>query len=235
MTVDKGLSIRQKRKSLGNQIYEQLRDDIVYMRLKPGQMIYEKEIAERLEVSRTPVREAFRLLENEQLIEIRPQRGTLVRRISVRKVHEARFIREHLEEGAFRLAATVWQTQATADDEANLEKLLKMQEAAASENDAEELLRLDEAFHRAIMSVTQNETLLQVIGHMRAHLNRVRYLALKESRHMSRIPEEHREIMEAIRSGDAARTSVLLSTHIGKLAYDMKELVAIYEEYFDPA
>lgn len=229
------LTDSNKRKSLGDHIYELLRDDIVYMRLTPGQMIYENEIAERLQVSRTPVREAFRLLANEQLIEVQPQRGTRVQRISIRKVNEARFIREHLESGAFRLVAKVWQNRTSKEVEEKIMKLIEQQESAVSVQDAEMLLRQDEEFHRLIISITHNETLLQVIDHMRAHINRVRFLALRDSPHMSRIPDEHRHLLDAIRAGDETLTAQLLSAHIGQLDVELPQLCARYEHYFDPS
>ena len=164
-----------ERQSLGDQIYEQLRDDIVYMRLLPGQMIYENEIAEQLNVSRTPVREAFRLLASEQLIEIQPQRGTRIALISERKVSETWFVREQLEKGAFGLAARSWQDNIDHKQDGLLDNLISEQEAAVNDQDLEQLLKLDEDFHKLIMQVAGNHTLLQVIFQMRAHINRVRF------------------------------------------------------------
>lgn len=222
----------RRRVSLGDQIYKQLRDSIVFLHLKPGQMVYENEIAEQLKVSRTPVREAFRLLMSEQLIDIQPQRGTKVNLISVRKIEEARFIREHLEIGAFRLAANMWNEQIARTYETQLLALLEQQQLAVEDQDAAGLLKYDEDFHKLILTITGNQTLLQVIDHMRAHINRIRFLVLHEFRHMERIVAEHREILESLRAGRTEQTAELLSKHFRKLDRELPELRAAFPQYF---
>jgi DNA-binding GntR family transcriptional regulator len=223
-----------ERRSLGDQIYEWLREEIVYVKLKPGAMIYENEIADKLGVSRTPVREAFRLLANEQLISIEPQRGTRIAPISASKVSEAWFVRQRLETGAFRLAAERWNETVAEQYDRQLASLLEQQTAAADERDAFRLLKLDEDMHRLIIQITGNHTLMQVVMQMRAHLNRVRYLALTISgtERLERIVAEHRAILEAIRSRDVARTEQLLEVHLSKLNVELPELQARYREYF---
>ncbi|MFD0715432.1 GntR family transcriptional regulator [Paenibacillus sp. GCM10027626] len=223
-----------QRKSLGDQVYDSIRESIVSLRLAPGSMIYENVLAETLQVSRTPIREAIRLLVNEQLLEVMPQRGTRIALISERKVGEARFIREHLELGAFRLAARLWnepahQHQAVAEQ---IERLMQEQRLAAEQGDVALFLQLDESFHQAIIHVTSNETLLQVICHMRGHLNRVRFLAMKELRQMDRVMEEHQALFAAIRQGNEALTAELLQQHVGKLDHELPELRELYPNYF---
>jgi DNA-binding GntR family transcriptional regulator len=222
-----------QRKSLGDQIYESIRESIVSLRLKPGSMIYENELAETLGVSRTPIREAIRLLVSEELLDVLPQRGTRIARISERKVNEARFIREHLELGAFRLAAKRWnERDRTAETEA-VKVLIERQQAASREGDPARFLQLDEAFHQAVLEVTGNETLLQVIFHMRAHVNRVRCLALTQFHHMDRVIEEHEAIFQAIRSGDEEQTADRLQRHIGKLDQELPELRVLHPDFFE--
>jgi DNA-binding GntR family transcriptional regulator len=231
--ADRRLKLPERR-SLGDQIYELLRDDIVYIRLEPGAMIYENEIAERLGVSRTPVREAFRLLANEQLIVIEPQRGTRVAPISASKVTEAWFVRERLEVGAFRQAAARWNEAIEAQCDRQMDSLLEQQAEAARERDALRLLKLDEDMHRLIIEITGNQTLLQVVMQMRAHINRVRYLALTISgkERLERIVCEHQEILQAIRKGDAVRTEQLLESHLSKLNDELPEIRSRYGAYF---
>ena len=223
-----------ERRSLGDQIYELLRDDIVYTRYEPGAMIYENEIADRLGVSRTPVREAFRLLANEHLIAIEPQRGTRIAKISVNKVTEAWFVRERLEVGAFRLAAEKWNAAVAKLYDSQLNILLEEQSSAAKDRDAMRLLKLDEDMHRLIIEITGNQTLLQVVMQMRAHINRVRYLALTISgkERLERIVCEHQEILQAIRKGDAVRTEQLLESHLSKLNDELPEIRSRYGAYF---
>ncbi|MFC0216185.1 GntR family transcriptional regulator [Paenibacillus chartarius] len=232
MTTFPPLQTQRQRISLGDQVYEAIRDRIVTLTLPPGTMIYENELAEMLQVSRTPIREAIRSLVNEQLLEVLPQRGTRIAPISERKVHDTRFVREHLELGAFRLAARLWDAERHRSVKAKLEELLQRQEAAAVAGDIAQFLNVDEAFHHAILQVAGNETLLQVVGHMRAHLNRFRYLALQELQQLERITAEHRLLAEAIELGDEALAADRLGAHLGKLAQDLTVVRRKYPDYF---
>ncbi|MFE5323033.1 GntR family transcriptional regulator [Paenibacillus sp. NPDC056579] len=221
-----------QRKSLGDQVYDTIRESIVSLRVEPGSMIYENELAELLNVSRTPVREAIRLLVSEQLLDVLPQRGTRIAFISERKVNESRFIREHLELGAFRLAAKLWNQEAHAEVSRTVHSLIERQEQACAEQRVELFLQLDEAYHRAILEVTGNLTLLQVVNQMRGHLNRVRFLALKQFHYMNDVIEEHRGLIEALEQGDEQRTVQRLAQHIGKLDHELPELRKAYPHYF---
>lgn len=220
------------RKTLGDQIYVQLRENIVALQLEPGKIIYENELADMLGVSRTPVREAFRLLANEELIEVMPQRGTKVALISERKVAEARFIRETLETGAFSQVAKLWDDSMAARYEPKLLELLEQQKAAAEQQDILELLKFDEDFHKTMMMITDNQTLLQVINHMRAHINRLRFLALKESDQLGRIIDEHHDILFCIQKGDQDLTARALDQHFRKLDSETPQLRKKYPDYF---
>ncbi|MFX3635838.1 MAG: GntR family transcriptional regulator [Candidatus Pristimantibacillus sp.] len=226
------LQPQQQRKSLGDQIYESIRDNIVSLRLEPGSMIYENELAEALSVSRTPIREAIRLLVSEQLLDVLPQRGTRIALISERKVSEARFIREHLELGAFRLAANKWNEEDRTAANTTLVQLMEQQQAASNEGDIARFLQLDESFHRVVLEVTGNDTLLQMVYHMRAHLNRARYLAIMQFGHTNQVIEEHRHLYEALKQGDEALTAELLQSHIGKLDRELPELRSLNPQYF---
>ena len=222
------------RRSLGDQVYTMIRESIVYLRMEPGSMIYENELTVALKVSRTPIREAIRLLVSEQLLEVLPQRGTRISQISERKVGEVRFIREQLETGAFRMAARLWKDADRKQTKQLLLDLMDKQQAAAEIKDVALFLQLDEAFHHTIMEVTGNETLLQVINHMRAHLNRLRYLALKEFHSLDRIVEEHRALLAAIEQGDEGLAVAKLGQHINKLDQELPELRSLYPHYFIP-
>ncbi|GMK48829.1 GntR family transcriptional regulator [Paenibacillus glycanilyticus] len=222
----------QQRKTLGDQIYESIRESIVSFKLPPGTMIYENELAETMKVSRTPIREAIRLLVSEQLLEVLPQRGTRIALISARKVSEARFIREQLELGAFRLAAAQWGERDRSAESTAFEALLEQQRAAAETKDIALFMQLDESFHRAVLEIAGNETLMQMIYYMRAHLNRARYLAIDQFGHMDRVIEEHRQLFEAIRSGDEQLAAARLEQHIRKLDQELPQLREANPDYF---
>ncbi|WP_281886317.1 GntR family transcriptional regulator [Paenibacillus sp. YYML68] len=221
-----------QRRTLGEQVYESIREGIVSIRLAPGTYIYENELSEQLGVSRTPIREAIRMLASEQLLEVLPQRGTQIALISEQKVQETRFVREHLELGAFRLAARRWNAQAHEPYRQRCEQLLEQQLAAVRSDDLALFLQLDESFHRSILEVTGNTTLLQVVNHMRGHLNRIRYLSLKQFKHAERLVEEHAFLLRSIQAGDEEQAAALLAAHFGKLDDELPELRRTYPQYF---
>lgn len=96
---------KRKNVSTRDHVYETLKESIIKLDLKPGQSVSEKEISELLSVSRTPVREAFVKLAQEELLEVYPQRGTFISLIDLEHVEEVRFIRELLERASAKLAA----------------------------------------------------------------------------------------------------------------------------------
>ena len=103
---------------------------------------------------------------------------------------------------------------------------------AADGGDIAAFLQLDEGFHRTVMEMTGNETLLQVIGHMRAHLNRLRFLAIREYSTMGRVMEEHEQLLAALQDGDEPKTAKLLEQHIGKLDHELPELRRAHAAFF---
>jgi GntR family transcriptional regulator, rspAB operon transcriptional repressor len=222
----------QKRISLGEQVYDTLRESIVSLQLAPGRMMYENELAAELGVSRTPIREAIRLLVSEELLEVLPQRGTRVALISLQKVAETRFIREQLETGAFRIVAREWDPPSRRGLRQELEQLLILQQTAADEEDSVRFLALDEAFHRTILEATGNRTLLQTVYAMRGHLNRVRYLALSRYHHMKPLVTEHEVLLRTLESGDEQMLPQLLEIHFNKLDTQIPHLRQEYPQYF---
>lgn len=97
-----------ERKTLASEAYHYLYKDIITLKYKPGQMIYENDIAKELGISRTPVREAIHLLASEEFLAIKPQKGIQVQYISKKKVQDSYRVRESLEVTAFKEVATLW-------------------------------------------------------------------------------------------------------------------------------
>ena len=222
----------QERRSLGTRVYESIREGIVSLQAEPGAMLYENELAQSLNVSRTPIREAIRMLVGDKLIEVLPQRGTRIARISLIQVSEARFVREQLETGAFRMAARMWKLEDRSLIERRLAEILANQREAAEQGDMYRFLQEDEAFHRQIMGVAGNSILLDFVDQMRAHISRMRLLALREFRHVGTVLEEHAELLDAVRQGEEARTVSILHSHIGKLEEELPLLISTYPQYF---
>lgn len=221
-----------RNRSLGELVYEAIRERIVTLEYRPGMMLYENDLAAAMEVSRTPIREAIRLLVREQLLEVLPQRGTRIAFISEQKVNEARFVRLQLELGAISLAAAQWNEVQHKQLKLRLLQLLEQQAEAAAADHHVLFMQLDEAFHHELLALSGNDTLLQMIAQMRGHLNRVRLLALQQDQHMEQLIKEHREILQAVEEHDTEQVSMLLNQHIGGLNELMQGLRRDNPTYF---
>ena len=198
-------------RSVPNQIFEHLRDEIVSMELTPGAMISETSLAEKFGVSRTPVREALFKLTNAGFVEVRPQRGTFVTHLSMPKILEARFIREALE------VAVVVMLAQTADDEfiKTCESIIKEQEQAAAENQKLKFQSLDDKFHQALADHTKFPKLAQLIEAEKGHMDRVRSLSLKEIEgQFDIVLQQHRAILNAIKTRDAVKAREAMEKHL---------------------
>ncbi|MFS0840305.1 GntR family transcriptional regulator [Paenibacillus sp. 1P03SA] len=220
-------------KSLGEQAYEALRDSIVTLKLEPGQTIFESEIADTFKISRTPIRDAFQLLVTEHLIEVLPQRHKKIALISESKVKESSFVRLSLESSAFKLAAGGWDSsEKFVHAERQIGRILREQSEAAEHQDVVQFLQLDEAFHKCILELTGNTTLLEVVYHMRGHLNRLRYLAMKELVLTRKLVEEHLELFDSLKKNDETGTVRLLERHLGNLDHEIPQLREQFPHYF---
>ncbi|RKP50133.1 GntR family transcriptional regulator [Cohnella endophytica] len=221
-------------RNLGAQAYETLREAIITLQLEPGQTVMETELADSLHISRTPIRDAFHLLISEQLIEVLPQRTKKIACISELKVKESSFVRLSLETSAFKLVAKQWDTldhrYIKADKEIN--NLLREQSEAAAEQDIVQFLRLDEVFHERVLQLAGNETLLEVVYHMRGHLNRLRFLAMKELVLTKSLVQEHFELFDCLKNRDEAGVLQLLERHLGKLNSEIPPLREKFPHYF---
>ncbi len=220
-------------RNLSEQAYEHMRESIISLELTPGQIVQENELAATLGISRTPVRDAFHLLITERLIEVLPQRTKKIANISVSKVLESSMVRLSLERTAFRLAAKQWGTSKEyIIVEKQLEKLLEEQKEAAELQNTAQFLRLDEWFHKQIMLLAGNQTLLEVVHQMRGHLNRFRFLAMKELVLTKGLVREHEEIFACLRSRDDRGVVQLLESHLGKINEEIPALREKFDRYF---
>jgi len=205
-----------------------LRDEIVTMALKPGDVISESDIAARYGVSRQPVREAFIRLAQQGLLLIRPKRATVVKKISPDGVRQSRFIRESIEvEIIRRLAAQ------PGPDAANiLADLIADQESASSAGDSRRFHLLDELFHRTLARLTGVEYAWQLIDDHKMQLDRVRYLTLGASSSQRAIAE-HKQIAEAISRADPAAAEAAMRAHLARAELLLTQTISDFPDYFE--
>ena len=216
---------------IARQVTRVLRRAIVTMRLNPGEMLSEQDIATQLGVSRQPVREAFIKLNEAGLLSIRPQRGTVVQRISVSGVLNARFVREAVEVAVAREAALARPRGLDAE----LAGLIAAQERAAAAADAPEFLRLDEAFHRAIAEAVGRGFAWTTLETLKAQMDRVRFLSMEGATPLPDLIRQHRAIAEGIAAGEPDRAEAALWTHLREILASLPRIAETHPNYFVPA
>lgn len=219
-------SIPQRAASIGAQVHQQLRDAIVRAELTPGTALSEAEIAARYAVSRQPVREAFIRLAQEDLVEIRPQRGTFVKRIVMDDVLDARFVREAIEVAVAREAA----------GKADAAAITRLQATLAAQGMAQgnaEFLAADEAMHREIAVIAGRESAWRVVDQIKAQMDRVRYLSYTDVSPADRLIAQHSEIVEAIAAHNADAAEAAVRAHMAEILQQLPELARRYPEMFE--
>lgn len=212
-----------------DQVYVALREGIVTAELAPGRKLSENELAERLGVSRTPVREALIRLRDERLVAIVPQLGTFVTLISEDGVADAAFVREALECAAARLAAH----RATADGLTDLQANLHAQERAHEDGDADAFDRLDDELHHRIAELSGHEIAWALARRANGHLDRVRRLSLPEPGYLAEMISEHRGLIAAIADGDADTAEDRMRHHLRMVLGSLPALQVAHPEFFD--
>jgi DNA-binding GntR family transcriptional regulator len=209
--------------------YAVLREAIVSGELAPGRQLSENELAERLGVSRTPVREALVRLRDERLVAIVPQLGTFVTFISPEAVADAAFVRDALECNAIRLATE----RASDADLTALRSNLDEQDRAEADADADAFDSLDESLHRLLCELSGHEIAWRLSRRVNGHLDRVRRLSLPEPGYLSEMVSEHRDIVAAVADRDADRAEATLRHHLRMVLSQLPQLEATRPELFE--
>lgn len=210
-------------------VFALLRDAIVAAELEPGQRLSENELAARLGVSRTPVREALQRLSDDGLVHVVPQLGSFVARIHLQAVHDAQFVRESLECAAVRLAAE----RATAADLRELELILARQREAGAAGDHAAFYALDDAFHSSLCGFSGHEGAWRVTQRVNHHLNRVRRLSLPEPDYLPEMIHDHQGVVEALRRRDPDEAERQLRAHLGHTLSGLPGIRSRRPELFD--
>jgi DNA-binding GntR family transcriptional regulator len=216
--------------TIAERIVAALRQAIVTLRLRPGMALSEQDLAEKFKVSRQPVREAFIRLASSRLIVVRPQRSTLVTRISLDMIEEAHFVRQAVEVEIVRQAAR----RAREEDIADLLHELKLQRQAGRDNDARLFFSLDEQFHRRLAVVAGRPNSWRTIEDGKAQLDRARFLTLLEGRPLRQRIEQHAAIIEAIASGKPAAAARAMKVHLSGMMQALPALAKKWPDFFEP-
>jgi DNA-binding GntR family transcriptional regulator/NAD(P)-dependent dehydrogenase (short-subunit alcohol dehydrogenase family) len=213
------------------EVYDTLRASIISLERTPGQRLSEAELARDLGVSRTPVREAIIQLRADGLVEVTPQLGSFVSKISLRSVREAQFAREALECAAVRVAAQRLDA-ATAE---RLRQNIASQRAAQASSDLEQFYRLDEAFHRELVAASGYPGISELLDRSRAHLNRVRRLSLPVPDVIEELIDQHSAVLHALERNDVDQAEASLRHHLRGVYRVLVPLRDAHPDYFVPS
>ncbi|SMY06347.1 GntR family transcriptional regulator [Flavimaricola marinus] len=219
---------RDRRTSV-EEIFDYLHEEILTLGLRPGDRISESDIAAQFGVSRQPVRDAFSRLANLDLLVIRPQRATEVKRFSTREIVKSRFVRLSVEKEVLCRAARL----CDAEGAASLDAALADQEKALAARDVEGFGALDYAFHQTLCAIAQAEFAFEVIMAEKSKVDRLCMLGLSKVDRMPELVEDHRKIADAVTSHDETRAVDAGVLHLSRLDETIEWISATNANYFE--
>jgi GntR family transcriptional regulator, rspAB operon transcriptional repressor len=213
---------------VNQQIYRKLRKAIITCQILPGVLLSEKEISSQFNVSRQPVREAFIKLAEAGLVQILPQRGTFVTKISIKKVIDGQFIRDAIECAIIRRAAI----------EINdlhillLQKNLEEQKEANKQKNFHYFLEKDDEFHQILMNVIDCQLAWESVENIKAMMDRVRFLSLEEISSPDDLIKQHEKILMALKKHDPELAAIALHEHLSAILQTIKIVSQQKTEWF---
>ncbi|MBQ7587298.1 MAG: GntR family transcriptional regulator [Lachnospiraceae bacterium] len=191
-------------------VFKTLRQGILRGDLKPGERLMEIPLAAKLGVSRTPIREAIRMLELEGLVTMVPRKGAEVAWISKQDLRDVLEVRKSLDSLAVSLACD----RITGEEKEALQNAEVEFEHSIEKGNATSIAEADVRFHDVILKAGKNGRLMQMINNLAERMYRYRLEYIKDSRNHARIIEEHRKIIKFIIEGDKANACNAIETHI---------------------
>ena len=206
--------------SLSERMYTAIKKAILSLDFLPGSSIPKSDICDHLGVSRSPVSEALAKLSGEGLVEIIPQSGTSVSRLSMNAIREDTFLREALEVAASRHAAV----HRTPEVVARLNRNFEMQKLLIKDVDKEDFIRTDAEFHNIIMATTGVSRLHATVEAVSTQVDRARRLLIPESGRLAETVDEHIKILNAIQNQDEQAAGEAMRYHVRQLLRRLETL-----------
>ncbi|MGZ9710385.1 GntR family transcriptional regulator [Glaciimonas sp. GNP009] len=214
--------------SAARRVYRYLRQRIIDMTLVPGARLVERDIAEELGISRTPVHEAVQRLAEEGLIEVVPRVGTFVARIPLDSLEEAMLVRSALELAIIEKAAQ----RATKDGVSRLQAILDAQRACIAANDKAGFHQTDEAFHEMLAELSGFPGVWPLILQAKTQIDRYRQLTLPLQGRMDGVLVEHSEVVAAIAAGNPSNAVSAMRDHLDHVLPLLEITRKMRPEYF---
>jgi DNA-binding GntR family transcriptional regulator len=209
--------------SISDQIYERLKQQILHGEIEPGERLMQNQVAENLRASRTPVREAFRRLEQDGLVERVPQGGVRVTRLDIETIQEVFGIRKVLEAYAIELACD----RITTEEITSLKRLVSQAGEVLSvrglglETKIKRLFELNSQFHDTLYRASGNSYLMGMINSLRYIVGRLRLLGLRADSTWSRAWDEHAQLIKLLERRDKDSAIRLTQTHLANAVSDV--------------
>lgn len=196
--------------SLTDEIADVVRERILKGEYQIGEKIKENQIATELRVSRTPIREAFKLLENEGLIDYIPNRGCFAKGFTQQDVDDIYSVREALEELAVRWAVS----RITPEEIVALEEQCDLMEFYTKKRDSKKVFELNNSFHDVIYASARSRFLAQILRSYKEYIDKTRKSFFYEQSYLEGILAEHRAILEAIKENEVDKAVEAMSRHM---------------------
>ncbi len=203
---------------LPDKIADFIREAIIVGKLQPGEKISEAKLAEELRISRTPIREAIRMLESEGFVSIIPRRGTVVSDFSFNDLYEYFQVKACLESFSALLA----EPRMTERDINRLQRLNEEEKNAIASHDFAKFMRIHEEFHHTFLSKSGNEKLLKLNNQMMVHIKRLQSFFLQRPEIFASCAETHKDIIDAFSRHDGERVRQLVEGNILRIASQIK-------------
>ena len=202
----------KERKSLGQDVFDYLKNAIIDQTIMPGSRLVESKIADMLGISRTPLREALHKLEREDWIEKNPSGGFQVVTLTKDDIEQTFGIRSVLEAYAARLAAENHKDK----DLIPLEKKIKEFKICLETKDSGKLQKINTQFHDFLYALSESKKLIKMINQLRAQISRFRQIILNQEEYAHKSNEDHIKMLEAIKNRDGEAVEQLVRQHIIK-------------------
>lgn len=209
--------------SLSDMVYQKLENDILSGTYKRGDSLHEAALAQKLGVSRTPLREALRRLDQDGLIKSVPNKGITVNGITMDDILDIYDIRISIEALALKKTAS----NITDEDISFLEETLELQEFYTQKGDNEKSMNMDSRFHATIYNLSGSYSLSSILCDMHKKIQRFRKLAFEDGGRAKSVAHEHYDILEALKSRDGEKAAALAVKHTINAKENLKK---IYEE-----
>ncbi|MBX2838227.1 MAG: GntR family transcriptional regulator [Gammaproteobacteria bacterium] len=219
----------QDRRTSVDEIFDYLYEEIRTLRLRPGDKISEAEVAAHFGTSRQPVRDAFSRLEIIDLLNIRPQRATEVKRFSMVDIQRSRFVRMAIEAEVLRRAAK----RCDDSDVQHLAGCLSRQKVARDADDYRLFTELDYEFHQQLCEVAGVPYAFDVISAEKAKVDRLCLLSLSQEQMLPQLYDDHRAIVEAVQAGDSEAAVAVGALHLSRLDHTINTIAKTQSDYFE--